>query len=276
MPPTDAFTPLHLAAPDAAAVTLYPYGGHITSWTTPEGRERLFLSPRAEFNAGAAIRGGIPIIFPQFAGRGPLRAHGFARIQPWTVVGTQVAPTGTATAHLRLQASDATREMWPHAFQLDLHVTVGGPQLSVSLHVTNTGPQDFTFTAALHTYLAVSDSRAVRIDGLQGVRYSEFEHTHQQTTERLQIEGEVDRIYQDVPGAIALHDGDTTLHVRGDGFPDAVVWNPGPERSAALPDMDSDGFRRMVCIESAVIEHPVMLAPSTTWQGTQTLVAQAT
>lgn len=269
---TDVFAPLRLVAPDQATVTLLPYGGHITSWTTPDGRERLFLSPRAEFSAGTAIRGGIPIIFPQFAGRGPLRAHGFARILPWTVVNTLVEPSGSATAHLQLSATDATRQIWDYDFRLDLHVTVGGPQLGVSLHVTNTGTWPFEFTAALHTYLAASDSRAVTIEGLQGLTYSEFGREHRQTDSRLQIDGEVDRIYQNVPDTITLKDSNVTVQVMGEGFPDAVVWNPGPQKSAALPDMEPDGYRRMVCIESAAIKQPVSLAPAARWHGAQNLL----
>ena len=38
------------------------------SWR--DGEERLFVSSASLFEAGAAIRGGIPICFPQFAARG--------------------------------------------------------------------------------------------------------------------------------------------------------------------------------------------------------------
>ena len=59
-----------LEAPDGARAELYLHGAHVTAWTPAgAGDERLFLSAASEFRADAAIRGGVPVIFPQFAGR---------------------------------------------------------------------------------------------------------------------------------------------------------------------------------------------------------------
>ena len=54
---------------DSALVALH--GAQVLSWTVA-GRERLYLSPRAMFDGRSAIRGGIPLCFPQFNQRGPL------------------------------------------------------------------------------------------------------------------------------------------------------------------------------------------------------------
>src|SRR5688572_25010680 len=77
-------------APDGARAELYLHGAHVTSWRPAgAGGERLFLSAASEFRTDAAIRGGVPVIFPQFAGRGPLPKHGFARTAEWTLVGVE-------------------------------------------------------------------------------------------------------------------------------------------------------------------------------------------
>jgi glucose-6-phosphate 1-epimerase len=60
------------------------YGAHVVE-ATVEGERLLFLSQQAVFEKGKAIRGGIPVIWPQFSNRGPLPSHGFARVRQWTV-----------------------------------------------------------------------------------------------------------------------------------------------------------------------------------------------
>ena len=265
------FTPIQLVAPDQASAAITPYGAHVTSWKTPGGREVMFLSERAEFRPGASIRGGVPVCFPQFSGRGPLPNHGFVRTTPWTYTGTTNDTPDTVTAHFQVCDSEETRRIWDYGFQLDLTVTVGGPQCVVRLAVTNTGDRPLAFNAALHTYFHVSDISAVTLTGLEGLAYEEFRVAHVQHDADLRIQGEVDRIYWDVPGPITLHDTTHSLEVAEEGFTDAVVWNPGPERCAVIEDMKPDGYRNMLCIEAAVIREPVQLAPGAQWYGLQRL-----
>ena len=61
------------------------------------------------------------------------------------------------------------------------------------------------------------------------------------------------------------------LALRFDGFGDVVIWNPGESGAAALPDMEADEHRRMVCVEAARIGRPVALAPGERWEGGQRL-----
>src|SRR5205823_1519128 len=100
-----------------------------TSWIPSGGTERLFLSTRSEFSSGRAIRGGVPVIFPQFASEGPLPKHGFARNLPWQFVSCTPHGSDRAAATLRLDASAATKAIWPHAFQAELTVGVQGQSL---------------------------------------------------------------------------------------------------------------------------------------------------
>jgi len=266
-----AFPQILSAAPDGARTEIYLHGAHVSSWRTPDGRERLFLSPKTIFEHSAALRGGVPVVFPQFSGNGPLVKHGFARLVAWEHTGTQHDPAGTATSRFSLRESEETRAIWDHAFQLDFAVTVGGRQLTIALQAANTGAQPFSFTAALHTYLHVNDLAAVRVEGLEGRPYREFGVDYVQPETPLRINGEVDRIYWNVPGPILMRDGDQAIQVTATGFPDAVVWNPGPERCATLADMEPDGYRHMLCIEAVALGQPVMLAPGERWSGSQTL-----
>ena len=52
-----------------------------------------------------------------------------------------------------------------------------------------------------------------------------------------------------------------------------VVWNPGAEKTAQLKDMPADDWRKMLCVEAALVFEPALLPPGEEWSGMQTLVA---
>lgn len=263
---------LALTSTDGARAELTTHGAHVLSWTTRDGRERLFLSARSAYRAGTAIRGGVPVIFPQFSDVGPLPRHGFARTTTWELVEAH-----GERARLRLADTEATRALWPRAFVAELTASIGDDALRLSLEILNAGGAALAFTAALHTYLRVADVARARLHGLRGVRFRDQTAAGAERTddaERLAFEGEVDRVYLDAPSPVTLlEDGRPSLTVTMDGFRDTVVWNPGPERGAALADLEPDGASRFVCVEAAVVGTPVTLAPGARWTGTQTLSA---
>ena len=273
---TDDFPKVVLTAPDGAQAELYLYGAHITAWRPARGEERLFLSERAELRRGMAIRGGVPVCFPQFAGEGPLLKHGFARLNVWRLVRT--AQVGASMqAILQLDDSAATRAIWPHAFQATLTVSVGGPCLRIEFMVRNTGATSFTFTGALHTYVGVHDVATTVVENLGGRHYQDAVtgvHDIVQTEPEVCFTGEVDRLYSQAPTQVVVREPERSMTVQATGFPDVVVWNPGPVRCAALVDMEPTGYRRMVCVEAAVVSKPAKVLAGATWCGTQELRAQ--
>ena len=259
-----------LRAPDGAELTVLLHGGHIVSWIPAGDQERLYLSPLAQAGGSHAVRGGIPVCFPQFAKRGPLGQHGFARQQPWQwVEGAQRGDVVIGV--LRLTDNDATRAGWPHAFEAELSFSFSGLQLDVELAVTNTGDSTFDFTAALHTYLLVDDVRRARLGGLFGVQYLDTVNGQSQHQEMdpFSFAGEIDRIYWDAKGPLSLATAAGRMQITREGFDDVVVWNPGPVRAAALTDMPDDDWLQMLCVEAAQIGHPVTLAPGQEWVARQ-------
>lgn len=266
---------LALRAADGAEALVTAHGAHVIGWKTPDGIERLFLSERAAFGGNAAIRGGVPVIFPQFAGEGPLPKHGFARNRPWRLIGSGTPASGPATAIFALDDDVATRAIWLHAFHAELTLQLHGPRLAVGLAVTNTGDAPIRFTAALHSYLRVDDIADARIGGLGGLRYRDSAAGGRTATEAagsLAIAGEVDRIYFDAPAALELVEPRRRLRIESRGLADAVVWNPGEAKAAELADLHAGGWRQFVCVEAAVVGRPVELMPGAQWQGQQTLV----
>ncbi len=266
-----------LTSPDGASATIHLQGAHITSWKPAGGgREQLFLSPRAVFNEGIPIRGGVPVIFPQFAGEGPILKHGFARTTIWALQETRPGGVGGTEAIFTLCDSATTRAHWPHHFLATLRITIGGDSLRVRLQVLNTGDQGFQFTAALHTYLSLHDIHAVEVEGLGKLHYRDTADggaLKQEQANRVRIAGEVDRNYFDTPPELTLHDGPRRLKLLQQGFCDTVVWNPGAERSSSFADLAADDYQRFLCVEAAVIGRPVVLAAGAEWQGEQSLRA---
>jgi len=265
---------LIIPGPGGSTSEVFLHGAHVTSWIASDGRERMFLSSRTEFGHGAAIRGGVPVIFPQFAGQGPIVKHGFARNLPWEPI-----EASDGRARLRLRQNEATLAHWPYAFEAEVLVVLDSDCLSVSLSVLNTSPEAFHFTSALHTYLRVDDIAEAAVEGLQGVRLQDSAAGNQERIEteaQVRFHGEVDRIYFDAPETLILRDGSRITEIRSSGFADAVVWNPGPILSAKLKDMEPEGYRRFVCVESAAIGKPIALQPGQHWTGTQTLVIPPT
>ncbi len=271
-PHPDGIDRLTLTAPDGAQATIAQLGAHVIDWRTPDGRAHLFTSATAEYKVGGAIRGGVPLIFPQFAALGTGTKHGFARSRLWTFSGVDDHDDRT-TAHFTLTDSDETRAVWPHRFEAQVAVTVGGRALDISLSILNTDEHPFTFTAALHTYLRVDDIHNVVIDGLTGLRYRDSVLGGVEVLQakpNLRVKGEMDRIYFDVPESIAVRENNLRrFTVHADGFPDAVIWNPGSVKGAALTDLEPDGYLRMLCVEAAAIGRPVTLAPRSRFEGRQ-------
>lgn len=264
---TDPCATTTVEASDGARLSARAHGGHVVGWAPAGGPERLWMSPLARCGPGEAIRGGIPVIFPQFAGRGPLPKHGVARDRAWQ----GVASPGTGRWQATLRDDDATRAVWPHPFELTLTATAAADTLQTALTVRNTGDAPFTFTAALHGYLALGDPAAT-LHGLGGHVAEDNERDGRLLTvpaTPLLATDRRDIAVRDVTEPVLLRDGVLgPLVLTADGFADRVVWNPGPD--AALADVPPGGAGGFVCVEAAQLA-PVTVAPGGTWTGTQTL-----
>lgn len=261
-------TPCFRITNAGASVLVALHGAQVLSWIPADGRERLFLSERTVFDGRTAIRGGIPVIFPQFGERGLLPKHGFARNRGWTFAGVE-----NAQAVFTL-ADDGSNAGWPHPFIARLRIALGATRLVVVLEIENTGAAPFAFTAALHTYLRVDDIAGVAIEGLQGCDYEDSANggtLHRQHDYEVSCEGETDRIYNDVVAPLALIDGEHRLEIEQAGFSDTVVWNPGAHLCARIADLAPEDWRRFACVEAGQVLQPAVLGPGEVWRGAQRL-----
>lgn len=269
---------------------IHTYGAHVVSWVPRGAADVLWLSPLADSTPGAAIRGGIPLCFPWFGPHptGGGAAHGFARVSVWRLVeaasaaASASAPDGDVgaadgghaaddvalTLELTEQDVDPTlATAWPHPFTARLRVVVGR-RLTLSLTVTNTGDHPITVSEALHTYLAVGDVRRAEVRGLEGAVHVDAADGGARRTlpGPVAIEGETDRVYLGTTAPVqVVEPGRPTVSVAKSGSGSTVVWNPGPERAAAMRDVPDDAWTSMLCVETAnALDDALRLAPGET------------
>lgn len=257
------------------ALTACARGAHLLSWST-RGVQRLYLSELTPCGSPGAIRGGVPVLFPQFGTFGAMGKHGFARTSEWQRISPPVDPPGHRRARLSFELQDTpqTRELWPHSFHARLDVSASAEDLEMVLTIVNRGTGLARFTAGLHTYLAVRDPEAT-ISGMAGCHAWDGASTSApRFTRRLPdvlraLEGQ-DLVVHGVEAPVVLHDAELgTVSVTASGFPNRVVWNPGPGH--ALADLPPGDEARFVCIEPAAVI-PIILPGGGTWEGRQHLV----
>jgi glucose-6-phosphate 1-epimerase len=263
---------LLLTHPSGSSAEIYLNGAQVTSWIPASGGQRLYLSPRAVFEPGKPIRGGIPVVFPQFADSGPLTKHGWLRTTEWGIESHE----GASAVTLRTEETAESKVLWPHTYEVNLRVSLGEDSLDQVLTVRNPGADAFSFTCALHSYFAVENVTRASVIGLYGLPY--IDKTAGRTMIRddghaLMIRGLTDRIYTGAPSLIELIGGCSALRISKSGFSDVVIWNPWKEMAAGIADMGDDDYLDFVCIEAAVADTPVLLKPGEIWRGAQRLEA---
>ncbi|MGV1003299.1 MAG: hypothetical protein ACOYEV_00740 [Candidatus Nanopelagicales bacterium] len=258
-------------------IRICPRGGHLMSWVAG-GADRFWMSELSRCGDSAALRGGVPILFPQFSTFGPLAKHGFARTSNWLVESSGTT-AGRATAALVLHDAAVTRSVWPNQFELRLEVSASADTLEMALTATNLDDYEATFTAGLHNYFAVRDPGA-RIVGLAGCQSWDQLARPDHPLPRIPVTEEAldpretrDLIVYDVPGEVVLEDAELgRLSLTATGFPERVIWNPGPNHY--LPDVRPGAEADWVCIEPAALT-PVELGAGESWTGTQTVSVRA-
>lgn len=241
----------------SARATLALQGAQLLDWRPVGQAPVLWLSPGAHYREDKAVRGGIPVCWPWF---GPhpsdpaLPAHGFARTRSWQVTGSEKLADSTRVT-LCLDATEIDPALWPHRALLSLEVTVG-TELRLELTTENRGDTALTLSQALHSYLAVGDIAAVKVEGLEGAAYID----QLQDARRLRqggpvvFETEVDRIYLGACPELQLLDEalGRRLRIAQSGSASTVVWNPWGYKAVRLGDMGpAESYRQMLCLETA-------------------------
>ena len=85
-----------------------------------------------------------------------------------------------------------------------------------------------------------------------------------ETEEAIRIDSEVDRVYLDTSGPVEVVDPvlKRRIRVTKGGSQSTVLWNPWITKSQQMPDLGTDEYLRMVCVESGNVAHnKISLSP---------------
>jgi len=241
-----------------AAVTLQ--GAQLVAWQPSGEKSVIWLSEKTAWTTGKAIRGGVPVCWPWFGPAGE-PAHGFARSLPWTLSAHDENDESVMLT-LVLESSEQTKKFWPHDFTLFARF-----RFSERCEIELEAHGDFKATGALHSYFAVEDIAGVEVSGL-GQPYIDKVKDNaegQLTDGRQTYPDRVDRIFTQPEDCSVISDkaGDRMIEVYHHYHSDVVTWNPGPALSCSMGDMANEGYKSMVCVETAHVTQPMISAGET-------------
>ncbi|CAG8450351.1 7330_t:CDS:2 [Ambispora gerdemannii] len=251
-------------------------------------------SAEAILDGTKAIRGGIPLVFPQFGtAKNPndatakLPQHGIARSSIWEFLSATSSDNkdhndDEVTATFGLTGSQTPknlREAWPKKFQLIYTVSLTARTLKTSLKVKNEDNEAFNFHVLFHTYFLAPDISKVSILGLSNLTYTDKVLNGAralESREKVTIDQEVDRIYENVTSDEIVVDlgeekGNLNVKISNTNLRDTVVWNPWIDKSRGMSDFDDEEYKVMVCVETGTVADYILLSPGQNWEGGQIL-----
>lgn len=257
-----------------ASALISIHAGQVLSFKPAgEPEDILFLSEKAYYQSGKAIKGGAPVCWPWFGpdpeGLGR-PGHGFVRNRPWNIISTEVIGDGDIKVTLNLVDTSETREIWPHAFVLKQEIIISDA-LNLALITRNMGNEAFSITQAFHTYFKVGDISKASVLGLQDCQYIDKVNNSEQKlqTGAVTIDSEVDRIYLGVGNTMIIDDValDRCIQIISRGNQTAVVWNPWEKISADMADLEDSDYQHLLCVETTnAADDVVEVAPNSECQ----------
>ncbi|WP_297324130.1 D-hexose-6-phosphate mutarotase [Nitrosomonas sp.] len=234
------------------------HAGQVLSYQPAgEPEDVMFLSAKAYYQDGKAIKGGAPICWPWFGadpeGKGR-PGHGFVRNRPWNVVATEKMGNGDIKVTLGLVNTPETQAIWPHSFVLNQEIIISD-SLNLSLITRNTGKEKFSITQAFHTYFKVGNITQAKVLGLEGCDYIDKAgggNAQKQQSGAVTIGSEVDRIYLDAGNTLTIDDSalNRRIQITSQGSKTAVVWNPWEKIAKEMADLEDADYQRLLCVET--------------------------
>lgn len=241
-----------------ASAVISLQGAHLLSWMPHKEGDVIWLSKDAVFSEGKSIRGGIPICWPWFGAHtnnSSFPAHGFARTVLWDVIDTKNISTNETQITFRLSTNQLDKkyqEMWPQATVVEYSVTISNT-LRLELKTINNSQQEITIGQALHTYFNIVDINNTVVSGLEEKTYLDKPDNFNPKIQNglITINDEVDRVYLNTTDDIVIDNSKRKIMIKKEGSHTTIVWNPWEDVANKMGDLGVDGYKEMLCVESA-------------------------
>jgi glucose-6-phosphate 1-epimerase len=272
----------------AASAEVFLQGAQISRFKRKNQAPILFLSRQCSYKQGQPLRGGIPICWPWFgqfeknseiitsqyqkSTIDAMPAHGIIRAMTWQLDSIETPKHDLTVVefslHLNGQRVDEVKHseykaLWPFLTQLRYRIEIG-EKLTATFTVINQDNQNFSYSAALHSYFSVDHINNVIISGFAKTKYVDAldQWKEKKQVDDIAFNKEVDRIYKCSPEAITLSDRNRIIAIESTGSESTVIWNPWIEKSQQLSQFADDEYQSMVCIETAnALDDIISLGP---------------
>jgi len=274
-PCDDGIVELRHSSGGACKVSVF--ASHLLSWCPSPGNEQVFLGKLAKVGQpGLAIRGGVPICWPQFgtfenAADSCKLKHGFVRTSSkWSLL-----RQAEDSVSLVLKSDEETRKSWAKDFEFVYTVSLGASSVRMEMEVRNDNADPLEFTGCLHSYWRCGSVEKCAVEGLMGGKFdtgigNSFRGDAQETRSSVPFVDakETQLYYADAGDAVTLsEEGKPRLRLTKSNMPDWVLWNTGAENGSGIKDLKEGEYKEYVCVEPAFASRPIRVAPGASWIG---------
>lgn len=224
--------------------------------------ELLYLSPLSQIGTKQTLRGGIPVLFPQFGNFGNLKKHGFVRDLNWKLVNEENNQNGLFVEYEYVIAKNHFLD-WKHSAKLNLKASVINNVFNITIQILNIGDSSFEFTGGLHPYFKINSRSTIKINGLES---SSFEDSFPEIRFELSSERVIERLYF-TNNDIFFNNGSDNLVIKSKGFESWMIWNPGMDMAKSINDLPDDDWNKFICIEPIIKNNAILLKPNEIFKG---------
>lgn len=240
------------------------------------------MSRDAKLDGSKAVRGGIPLVFPQFGQPDKsMPQHGFLRNNYWQVDEASAHDDDSfAGISLTLDLKDVKNSRggkWDGKTSFDcscvFSIKIDATKMVTELEIKNSSSTPFDFQILQHTYFKVEggaafDSSQCYVQGLGGYSVSDKITNEEYVlgSDPISLVGNVDRVFtppadgkDEVSVDIGVGAG-KVMKLNASGVcgsaaspVSCVVWNPFKEKAAAMRDFGDDQVNWILCLLDLVL-----------------------